>query len=299
MPPSLARPIARQLPVLTGRLAASEQLPSPAALNTRLALAMRISREIQCYIAATIQHARHLGDDWATISAILGTTEASARSCWSPAKIAAVLASGDRHYPTGAPLSRLQDATTTGSDTGAMRLLPADALGSALTSLLVSRGLSLDDIVRQTEQTSDALTGILDGRRLPPWPVTLMLATALDGDILAVRMIWEAVQGSRQTPPASVAVAAERLHAALRGLHLVAGCPTYEDVARHCGLRPGEVRAVLDDGLLLSSSTVARLAAALPGGSPWIAPLWLDLLNARAVAVAPSADADGRDGSAR
>ncbi|MFD5111651.1 hypothetical protein ACFWNG_04930 [Streptomyces sp. NPDC058391] len=127
--------------------------------------------------------------------------------------------------------------------------------------------------------------------------MTLMLIAVFDGDVTAVRTVWEAVHGIERWPPASVPEAAGRLHDTLRGLHLVSGCPTDDEISRRSGQSRQVVRAVLCEGHLPDWPSVAGLAAALSVDPELVRPLWLDLIKVRAVDTPRQADVAGQEGS--
>lgn len=275
----LSLSIAATIPTVAGHLAAATERQAP--LQVLLQHAARLNHEVGCYVAAAVQDERERGTPWSEIADAAGVREASARARWTRAKLQHLLGerSGSHSFleaQPAEPSDTVHYALEPRAVAGTCRL-PMSALGTALSSLLHRQDLSLTDLASEAERTSDDVEAMLMGRRLPTWPVTRMITEILGGDVFAVQTLWKAAHGLPWAPPASTAEADERLHHALRGLHLGVGAPTAAAISRRCGFDTHVVEGLLDSEQITSWTQLAALTSAMAVDPACIQPYWADL----------------------
>ncbi|MFJ6438416.1 hypothetical protein [Streptomyces sp. NPDC091416] len=245
-----------------------------APLEVRFKLAQWLQREVTCYVAAAVQDERAVGEAWSTIGIATGTSEASARACWSETKVAAQLAAQPRN--AAARRSRQLDAERPVDwvftrPAGPVQRAAARVLQTYLTALRDAAALSIEDVARQARMPNDAVTLGLGGELIASWPVTCMVVTILGGEPRDLRMAWEAASG--EADYSSAAEAERCLGGILRPLHLAAGAPSAPDLAARARLDPDDVEHALAGGLLDWQSTES-LAAALEVEPSIVHPFW-------------------------
>ncbi|QLH19326.1 hypothetical protein [Streptomyces sp. Rer75] len=285
--PAAAFPWGRQVAddalVLAARLAEAEREKVP--LPDLLAHADRLARNVSCYVAAAVQDARADGTGWAAVAEAAGVSVETARIRWNEQKVKRLLARRDQHWtaPTepaqgqpgalGASLGR----SSAQEDTGIGRA--RRQLAAALSCLQRKSSVTLQEAAHQADLSPSYVWRVLNGTRLPAWPVVYMLATIFGGNAGELRFLWERAQGVCPPSRQSVTGAAGRLQAALRGLYLAADGPDLRRLSKSGGesLAPELVQEVLDGDLVPDWWTVEKLVAGMGGDASAIRPLWEDL----------------------
>ncbi|MFG3285311.1 helix-turn-helix domain-containing protein [Streptomyces sp. NPDC048111] len=153
-------------------------------------------------------------------------------------------------------------------------------LGAALTQLQSRSHVSLHDAACRIGLAPSDMVRILSGAHVPPWPVVHMLTMAFHGDPAELRVLWECSQGQVHSARMSAEGAAGDLAAALRGLHLAAGCPPLEQLAHGYGLSATAAGLILAGRLLPDWPATARLASALGGSPSDVYVLWREVHSA-------------------
>ncbi|MET9593122.1 helix-turn-helix transcriptional regulator [Streptomyces sp. NPDC006516] len=101
------------------------------------------------------------------------------------------------------------------------------------------------DVAAEAGVHPSYLSRIIVGKRRPSWATAYRLTVVCDGDVSAIRSLWETAAYSDSTQKADPAsVTAQRpstLQDLLRGLFLAAGQPTEWAIARQGG---GEVEDI-------------------------------------------------------
>ncbi len=273
--------LAADLHALAARLVEAEH--QRASLPVLLGYATRLAREATCYFAAAVQDARSAGSTWEDIGSAAGVSVETARAQWNEARVKRLLArrarepiqppGSDRQRPAmgeqpSAPRSGVLDPSA---------VLPSQKLAAALSHLQRQCGLAIGDAARQADLSPSYLSKILAGERVPAWPVVHMLATIFRGNAQELRVLWEGARGLCQPSRQSMEVAAQRLQAALRGLHLAAACPDPEVLCRGTALAPAVVRGVLSGEHIPDWPTTAQIVARLAAHPALIKPLWEDV----------------------
>ncbi|MEU3962762.1 helix-turn-helix transcriptional regulator [Streptomyces buecherae] len=146
---------------------------------------------------------------------------------------------------------------------------PGTTLANALAHLHRASGKTLRVAGGESQVTASYLCRVLAGERLPSWTVTHQLGLAYGADPADLRPLWEAARGYEMTAPLT-------LHAALRGLHLSAACPTYSAIRTlsRDGLSVADIRGMLDGSRVPEWERVGQLVEALRGRADTIRPLW-------------------------
>ncbi|MEU2957169.1 helix-turn-helix domain-containing protein [Streptomyces xanthochromogenes] len=157
------------------------------------------------------------------------------------------------------------------------RLRAARVLGAALAQLQARSRVSLRDAACRTGLTPSDTVRILSGAHVPPWPVVHLLTRAFQGDPAELRVLWECSRGQVHSPRMSAEGAAGDLAAALRGLHLAAGCPPLDQLAHGDVLSAAAAGLILAGRLLPDWPATARLASALGGRPSDVYVLWQEV----------------------
>ncbi|MGW0902905.1 helix-turn-helix domain-containing protein [Streptomyces sp. NPDC002853] len=282
LPPALcpwAQQIASDLQALTARLAEAEA--DRSSLPVLLECAALVEREVACYIAAAVHDARRSGLGWEEVSQAAGVGVQAASSRWSETKVRRLLSrrareQGRERVGRQRPVPELE-LLPDGPGAAPRALLPARALGRALSYLQRRSQVSSSEAARQADLSSSYISRVLAGERTPVWPVAHMLATIFGGDPAELRILWEDAKGIRHPSRQSVTAAAGRLHAALRGMYLAAACPDLEGLCASTALPAQVAAAVLEGDLIPDWPTTALLVGRLTADPAAIRPLWEDV----------------------
>ncbi|GHG52015.1 helix-turn-helix domain-containing protein [Streptomyces griseocarneus] len=267
---------ARGLRVLARRLEAAED--SRAPLGTRLAMAEQMVELARSYAGAAVHEARREGMSWRDVGSAGGVSEASARARWSEVQLVPLAAKAaampadvltvDEARAVREPVLQEQEED---KDEHSLR---SHALGQALSVLRERSGLGVREAARQADLAPAELRRILSGDHVPVWPVAHMLTTIFGGRPQEARILWEAAQGMRRPSRLTPAEAATNLRHALRGLHLAAGCPSFQEVGRASGLSAAAAAGVLSGRDLPDWPTTAALTVGLGAGPELVRGLW-------------------------
>ncbi|MEU6965676.1 helix-turn-helix transcriptional regulator [Streptomyces chrestomyceticus] len=278
------RDIAEYLQALAARLVDAEHERAP--LQVLLEHAERLAKEITYYRAAAVQDARTAGCGWEVVAAAACAEVETVRSRWGESALKRLFARRAREQRMADPSGR-QVPGQTGSATQSVAQAPCPArqFAAAMAQMQRTSRVSLEEAARQADLSPSYLSRILSGKRLPSWPVTHMLASIFQASPADVRYLWESAHGLGGTRRRSLAGAADRLCAALRGLHLAAGCPSAARLGASAGgLSAVTVTEVLRGQHVPDWELLARLVSALHGRPADIQPLWEELHYAFLVA---------------
>jgi transcriptional regulator with XRE-family HTH domain len=321
-PKRLGLAIAEELPERAGAVLAGEH--GGASLATLLARAEQLRRELDFYVAAAVVDARRSDATWEQVAAAARVSAATARERWNEAEVERRLGRRQRERAAesaragrlpaprrepepmresgagaapGAGAGEAPDAAAGRAGTGRA----TRALAAALRSVHERAGMSKLDVAEAMGHSSSYVSRILSGDRSAPWPVVRALVTACDGDPAVVRHLWERAHGFVSPSRTSVDEAAGRLHAAVQGLYLAAGCPGVEEVVRACGAVSAEqAEHALRGTQVLDWPQLSALASALGAYPSDLRPVWeafhyavLATLDAPPGAVADGPVGDG------
>jgi transcriptional regulator with XRE-family HTH domain len=153
-------------------------------------------------------------------------------------------------------------------------------LAPVLSGLHRASRLSLRDLAMHMGISSSHASRILSGERFPNWRLTERLARACGADPQVLRRVWEDEKlRDDQEPDTAVpddsADPQQRLPIALRTLHIRAGRPTYQEMAKRMDRRltPTQIEAALNEGSP-HWQVIATLVVALCGDEPYFYGLW-------------------------
>ncbi|WP_051951542.1 helix-turn-helix domain-containing protein [Actinacidiphila yeochonensis] len=253
-------------------------------LESAMELADRLVRAVEDFQLAAVHDARAAGAPWREVAAAAKVSTAAAQSRWKPDRVKRRLELRAGRPATAEPVAAAHGRGTL--DTAAARgAAPAQdeqvsraaaKLAAALSFLHRRSGLTVQAAAEKADVSPSYLSRIFTGERLPSWQVVETLAEVFAADPRDVRVLWEAANCMTPTARSTVEAAAERLRGALRGLHLAAGGPSYEELARAggTGLPLESVNDLLaGDGVPWWPAT-SRLVAVLGGVPGDIKPLW-------------------------
>ncbi|MET9378843.1 helix-turn-helix transcriptional regulator [Streptomyces sp. NPDC002992] len=255
------------------RLVEAELASAPLA--EVMDLADRLQREMTCFVAVAAHDARAVGASWKDVAKATGSTVEVARARWNPGKVKRLLKR--RAAEQALQGSFPSHVAVPGAGGGAEVNQPARKLAAALSYLQRISPVSIAEAARQADLSPSYISRILAGERLPAWPVVHMVATIFGGTAADVRLLWEQAQGLPATSRLSMRTAAERLHSALRGLHLAASCPDPAELCAGTGVAPGLVTAVLAGEHVPDWPTTAVLVSRLQAAPADVRPLWEDV----------------------
>jgi transcriptional regulator with XRE-family HTH domain len=295
-PERLGREIAVELQRLAGRLADAESTGEPlAGLLERVGA---LAQELEYYTAGAVHDARQAGTSWEDIGRAAGVTAGTARSRWAKDRVARLLHRRARRggpAPHGPPADRAGEVPPGGVQGPAPGLpggpAPAPAgrgaegpasawalarLGAALAHLQRTSGLTTAAVAERMLLSPSYVSVILAGQRIPSWDLVVTLSVAFGGDPARLRILWELARGITVPAGQPAGVQAERLHAALGGLHLAAGCPSTEAIERACDGRLAAplIEQVLSGTHIPEWEPLSSLVVALNGRPAGIRPLW-------------------------
>ncbi|UWM47657.1 helix-turn-helix transcriptional regulator [Streptomyces carpaticus] len=152
----------------------------------------------------------------------------------------------------------------------------ARQLGAALLELLEQADTTQQEIADSLGLSPSYVSRILSGHRLPGWDTTATLTAKLGGEPRELRMLWEKAWGVTAPTRQSPTRAAERLTAALRGLHLCAGRPSPASLNTQLTRRlsVASIERALAGEEVLDWEKFALLVRALGGLTGDFRPLW-------------------------
>ncbi|MEU2794423.1 hypothetical protein [Streptomyces sp. NPDC007100] len=219
-----------------------------SSLASVLDRSARLREDARCYAAAAVVEARSEGAEWAEIADAAGVNEASARARWGGAKANRTLAryqqaGGGEVEPRSGLLAIRQ---CLGSDVLPVPPMAEEAvrrLAKALATLRRASQTELSTIAARLVLPISLVALVFEGQGLPSWPVTYMLTEAVGGSPADLRLLWERAWGTESNTSLT---APQRLPAALRGAHLVAGAPEVSSLCAEAGLDAAVVTAALE-----------------------------------------------------
>ncbi|RSO06912.1 XRE family transcriptional regulator [Streptomyces sp. WAC 06783] len=277
-----AQQIADDLQAQATRLATAQT--TGAGLHILLAQAAQLRHEVDFFTAAAVHDARQAGETWEAIAAAADVSVATARARWREVTVRRMLerrARQARPRSAGGVSFRLDP--TPGPATSASRaqrpgsLLPPRALAAALSYLQRESKVAIGEAAGQADLSPSYVSRILSGERTPAWPVVHMLATIFNGSAAELRLLWESAQGFGHATRQSLPAAAQRLHEALRGLHLAAARPALADLCATTPLEPALVRDTLSGDHIPDWPTLACLVTQLGAQPAAVKALWEDV----------------------
>lgn len=186
-----------------GRLARATDTGSTLEMLRQLNL---LQRELADFTAAAVQRARTGGAGWNVIGESLHVSGDTARTRWSAGQVerrlnnrtkrAPARPAPRRNNPGGReprPSQSSARPSQNGPDTEAGRGSPrrGTSLSLALSGLHRGSGKSLRGLARDAGISASFASRVLNGDRLPSWPITEALAVACGADPSGVRSVWE------------------------------------------------------------------------------------------------------------
>lgn len=263
-------------------------------LATLLDRASAVRKEVDLYVAAAVQDARHRGEKWEEIAKAAHIAPDTARTRWREDRVCRMLelhandkgAAPVRLRPAGLAGEPEGDPAGTedggdGGDTAAQARQSRSTaslgrLASALSALHTASGLSIREVADSTRLSPSYISRILSGDRYPTWDLVCALALLFHGDPAELRVLFEAAHGLTAPPRQSARQGIARLHAALRGLHLAARSPGPREIARRSGntVSASMAQHTLDGLDIPEWEVLAALVRALGGRPADIKPLW-------------------------
>lgn len=282
-PPAPAWPWGRDVAVDVHALAVElvEAELRGADLKEVLGHAKRLEQEIAYYRAAAIRDARTTGHTWEEIAAAAGTGAEAVRARFSEPQLKRLFARRARERRpdwtprVGRPRGTAQPNPSPGpTESPAVFVSPPVRLGAALSHLQLTSGMTVVDTARRADLSPSYVSRILAGERVPAWPVIHMLTTILGGSPEETRLLWEDARGLQHPARQGQESAAQRLRAALRGLHLAAGRPQASALEEKTSLPADLLAAVLRGDHVPDWPTTARLVTGLNADPSSVRPLW-------------------------
>jgi len=151
------------------------------------------------------------------------------------------------------------------------------ALGPVLSRLRQAAALSQRELADRVCASPAVLSRVLSGNRLPTWTLTERIARACGADLVIMRSVWDD-EMRRQATPAAPQVKPEpgALHTALQTLHVNAGTPAPQQLARLSGpeVATRDIKAVLAGDRVPHWSLLLALVNELGGDERYFRPLW-------------------------
>ncbi|MFD7068293.1 helix-turn-helix domain-containing protein [Streptomyces sp. NPDC059913] len=261
--------MAESIQALTARLVDLEYRQAPLA--DLLRCSRLIEQEVGRYAAAAVQDARSRGASWEEVAQAIGVQSETARVRWSTARVQRLLR--DRPGASRMPDGGAENVGLPEGRSGQSH----HGLALALSHLHRRSGMTVGEAAGEADMSSPYLSRILAGIRVPSWPVVHMLATIFSGAPQELRFLWEAARGVTQPSRRPVPEAAERLHAALRGLYLAAGSPDHDLLAQKATLSVSLIHDVLEGHHIPDWPMVSQLVSSLGARPAAVRPLWEDL----------------------
>ncbi|MDX3589103.1 helix-turn-helix domain-containing protein [Streptomyces europaeiscabiei] len=263
-------------------------------------LVAQMQEKLDGLVVGVVGRARHRRVTWAKISTALKISEDTARHRFTERHILRRLSRFARrqHLPASlselytprraAPSSRKSTPGPAGTDSGTDATAtwetgpPAhessgaayNRLAPVLSMLVRTAKISNKDMSAQVGCSASYLSRILNGERVPTWELTRRIARVCGADPDVLRNVWESQKLSSKLRDATVVViedttppALDRLHQAIRTLHLRAGRPAPHDlaVASRWTLAASDVAVLLEAGHLPSWNVLEPFVTTLGG----------------------------------
>lgn len=273
----LGRRIAEDLQALSAALLEAEYDGRP--LQELLRCASGVTREVDYYTAAAVQDARSQGSSWEQVAEAAQLSVTTARTRWPENRVRERLRRrAAERAEVQEPLAPIMEGLNAAADGQLSKVAERASakLASALSHLHRSSGLTIRDVGERTSLSPSYVSRILSGERTPAWAVVGALTELFGGDPAELSVLFESAHG--KVPPAQYAItdAVDRLHAALRGLHLAAGRPRVGVVrsASHGALSVQEIDDILEGVLVPGWEQTSALVTALGGWPADVRPLW-------------------------
>ncbi|AXK36503.1 XRE family transcriptional regulator [Streptomyces armeniacus] len=286
---------------------------------------LKLRNHLDNLTAGLVGRARHHRITWSRIGALLSIREDTARHRFTDAHIQRRLRhlSGARTVPpslgalyAGAPPPAKSSTAGPNEEGPPLPRTPASAaynrLAPVLSMLARASQLPLQELGDRCGCSPSYMSRILNGERVPSWPITERFAVVCGADTAVLRDVWESEQLRDRTPrdqpaqPCGEPVLTKdtsgqsiaRLMSALRTLHIRAGRPTAAAVAAsaYWYFTPDDVTRMLG-GRLAEWRSLERLVHALGGNPDYFLPLWR-AVEARLPAAPNPADSRGGEDAA-
>ncbi|MFJ7069698.1 helix-turn-helix domain-containing protein [Streptomyces sp. NPDC101115] len=268
----------------TKLLAASQYHGDSASLMRQITDMRRLLDDAE---AAVVARGRARGDSWKEIAQAAGCGAERLRKKWTQDTVTRRL-TRVRQGGTGRPgelggLVGLTERVDRGDDGDhSPTQTPAEQLAAALKCLHRSTGRPIKETALKVGVSPSYVSRILAGTRRPAWSVVERFADACDGNLLALRDLWETAQRQpdldREPAPEDPEVAADKFLTALRAHYLAAGRPDLWTIQRlaSAGRKPtiNEIALVLNGLQIPSWETTAKIVFALGGRPAELRPLW-------------------------
>ncbi|MFS0698120.1 helix-turn-helix domain-containing protein [Streptomyces nitrosporeus] len=231
---------------------------------------------------ALVQQARRSGATSAEMAARMGMSTAVFARRYTTAAVYRRLAASQTRPDE---LDRAAQEAALPAQRGDLPTDPALLLARALNDLVehAQRGGSgkrtrtRQELAEQARVHPSYLSRVITGKRRPSWGTTYRITLACDGEVHAIRTLWEAAAYSGSTQDTASAHTApprpSTLRDLLRGLFLAAGRPPDVEIERRGGGRLKDIQAILD-GHTVGWEAVSKFSAALGGDPSTALPLW-------------------------
>ncbi|MFJ3540465.1 hypothetical protein ACIPQA_34110 [Streptomyces sp. NPDC090109] len=255
---------ALRLQTLAEELAEAERRGSD--LEELAGLALALSAQAGCYLGAAVHDARAKGLGWSDVARRTHVSEAAARAMWGPRNPPPPV-SGHDHYdksPTTDPAE---------SETGPAPAADSRRLGAAVSCLLRTHGVTVQETARRTDLSFACILRLVTGQRVPDWPVLFTAVTAAGGRPEEFRILWEWARKVQRLPRRSAAASLARFHNALRGLQWASGQAAAGAVLNDHGV----LAAVLDGEMVPDWAMTRQIVQELKGNPDQVKDLWEDV----------------------
>ncbi|MEU0195866.1 helix-turn-helix transcriptional regulator [Streptomyces afghaniensis] len=272
----LGRRIAEDLQALSAALLEAEY--DGRSLKELLRCADEVSREVEYYMAAAVQDARHQGASWDQVAEAAQASATTARTRWQEGRVKERLKrrSAER-AAVRQPATALVDGAGAGDGPLSMAAERASLkLASALSHLHRASGLTVREVAEHLSLSPSYVSRILNGERTPAWSVVCSLVQLCGGEPAEVSVLFEGAHGMVAPGRHAIDDAVARLHAALRGLHLAAGRPKPGVIRRasHGALSTQAISEILGGEMIPGWEQTSALVTALNGWPADVRPLW-------------------------
>ncbi|MGW2672357.1 helix-turn-helix domain-containing protein [Streptomyces sp. NPDC001272] len=267
----------------------------------------RLQEQLDALTAGMVGRARSHRTTWATIGKILRISEDTARHRFPERVIERSLSrfSRIRSTPPGqgffpklrsipltpiTPTETASEAEEPGPDAPDAPTTAREPSGAAynrlapvLSMLLRSAQLTNKDVSARIGCSASYLSRILNGERVPTWPLTQKFARACGADPDVLRKVWETERLSDKArdpePPQEkdhLQPATVRLRAALHTLHTKAGRPIPYDivVASHWTLEVPQIAALLEGDRIPDWEVIEAFVQLMAGDTTYFSRLW-------------------------
>lgn len=267
----------------------------------------RLQEQLDGLTAGMVGRARSHRTTWATIGKILRISEDTARHRFPERVIERSLSRfsrirttppGQGFFPklrgvpltSAAPAETAPEAEESGPDAADAPTTAREPSGAAynrlapvLSMLLRSAQLTNKDVSARIGCSASYLSRILNGERLPTWPLTQRFARVCGADPDVLRKVWETERLSDKArdpePPQErdhLQPATVRLRAALHTLHTKAGRPIPYDivVASHWTLEVPQIAALLEGERIPDWEVIEAFVQLMAGDTSYFNRLW-------------------------